>query len=237
MKILAYTSFFFIISISSAQLRYGGAFSAGMSFNSAKSDFNDDSKIERFTSPISYGLTGLIEYKLKNHIVLTSGVGFTMKGMGYSYTQGMDSTYQLLWKAMNKKMVYNTFYVRVPITARYFPKILDDPNMSPFVSGGVATDINVIKSGPRGNGITQNLDFDYHKTIDFNIVLGIGLKFKTRDLHELSISMDFYKGIINNTTSSYGDAQKKITMRNNQLLVTLGYTVSKAETADPSFDF
>lgn len=237
MRSIALISFLFSIIICSAQLRYGGSFSGGVSYHSAKSDFSDGSKITRFTSPISYGLSGVVEYELKENITLCSGLGFTVKGMGYSYEKGTDSTYQTLWRAMNKKMVYNTFYLRVPVTVKYFINLFDDPNMAPFAHGGFVTDINIINSYPRGNGVDQTLNFNYHKMVDVNLMLGVGLQFETRDLHKLSVSLDFYKGLINNTTSDYGDAQKKITMRNNQLLFTLGYTVSKAETADPTFDF
>lgn len=235
MRILAITVFIFSSFLCSAQLRYGGSFSGGISYHSAKSSFDDGSKVSRFTSPISYGLSAIVEYELKENITLCSGLGFTVKGMGYSYERGTDSTYQTLWKAMNKKMVYNTFYLRVPITARYFVNIFEDPNMSPFIHGGFATDINIIDSKPRGNGIDRSVDFNYHKTVDLNLILGLGLKFQTRDLHQLSVSMDFYKGLLNNTTGDYGDAQQKFIMRNNQLLFTLGYTVSKAENTDPVF--
>ncbi len=228
-KLILGISLFFVLD-ANAQLKVGLAFDGGVSIHSAKSSFSDGSSIKYFTRPISYGLRAVADYKIKENIHLQSGLGITVKGMGYTYMKGSDSTYQELWKTMNQKMFYNNVYLRIPVVVNYYePKLIDDLNMIPFGQFGIDTDINLSNSKPKGNAIDQSVNFKYHKMIDLNLVFGAGLQFKTPDGNQVQVSLVLHKALLNSTTKSYGTAQKKIILRNNQILFSLTYIFQKIE--------
>ena len=212
----------FLSFIGTAQVKIGGEVIGGVSLLGIRSTFTNGASFERFVNPISWGLRGIIDYKISDDVSLISGLGIVNKGVGISYLDGGDtSSFAVLGEAFNRNLRYNCVYLNLPITASYTYDLFDDPNMLPFILGGVVLDYRIGNCRPQSNGINQELDFDYHSPLDLSIAFGVGIEVKTRSNNYVTISLAFYKGVLDNVTDSYGDAQEFIRLRNNQVLLSL----------------
>lgn len=209
-----------------SKLEIGGELSSGLSILGVKNDFSENEGFQKHVNPISYGLLATIEYPIRDDIKVQTGLGFTSKTISIDYFSTSDSLYSILNEAFNRKLNYNATYLRIPITGKYYYDLFDDPNMKPFGQFGFALDFGLNDASPGGNGVNQELDFQYHKGLDVSTIFGAGLEIKTRDDSYLTIGIQFHKGWLNSVTDSYGEGQNLIRLRNNQLLFTLGLRMS-----------
>ncbi len=239
MKIKLLYILLFLYGVTYGQkMKVGGEFSGGVSIMGVKSELlNTTAYFEKYRNSLSYSFSGVFQYQLKKDWWVNTGLGLTVKSMAYSfYRDTVSKEYPQLQDVFNKKLQYNVAYLRLPAEIRYYTHLLKDPNFQPYFDLGFMTDFKLHNGRPKTNGISNNDGFKYHGFLDFNLSFGGGMILKTRTNNHITFGVKVVKGLINSTTSSYGNAEKKVRLVNNQLLFTFSILLDyeKLKKVDPT---
>ncbi len=213
-----------VFSQSYGQLNYGFDVGAGPSLTTIKEQLSNDAIIfERYSNPTGIQLGASVDYKINESMILSSGLRLINKGTGVNYETVDSSGYPLLDSAWNRRIIFKTWYLRLPLYFQYYHDFFENPNLIPFGRLGTSVDLRINNSSPSGLGTNPPDGFEYLDRIDFSIVIGLGAQFKSRSNQVYNVSINYYAALNNAVTASYETNDDELKIRNNSIQLEFGY--------------